>query len=49
MAIWLTFDMGAGVQGLWTGFSLGYIPAIVLYVLLIFQIDWQAVIELTIF
>lgn len=45
MATWLAFDEQMGVKGLWLGFSLGNIPVIFMYVIIIFAIDWNLVIE----
>lgn len=45
MAAWFAFDMKAGVQGLWLGFSLGYLPAAVLYAIIIMSINWRLVID----
>ena len=34
-----------GVTGLWTGFSMGQITMIILYMLIVLKVDWQEVIE----
>ena len=45
MAAWFAFDVGVGVQGLWVGFSLGYLPAAIIYAIILQGIDWGQVIE----
>ena len=41
----LTFDFKMGVHGLWLGFSLGYFPIIILYMIVIFELDWKEIIK----
>lgn len=36
-----------GVEGLWYGFALGYLPAIAMYMLLIYHIDWHGIMNLS--
>ena len=42
MAYWFAFGLNKGVQGLWWGFSIGYIPSFILYLIEISRIDWAA-------
>ena len=42
MAYWFAFGLNKGVQGLWWGFSIGYIPSLILYLIEISRIDWLA-------
>ena len=46
MAFFLAVSIEVGVKGLWTGFALGQIIIIVLYVFLLHNTDWQAVFKL---
>ena len=34
-----------GAQGLWYGFSLGYLPAVAMYLLILCSLDWQIIID----
>lgn len=43
MAAYLAYDHELGVIGLWMGFSLGQLPVILAYLLIIYQIDWHSV------
>ena len=46
MAFCLAVIMEVGVTGLWTGFALGQIMIIILYALMLYHTDWQAVFKL---